>query len=127
VSEELTRVNPFGLGTPSEDGGWHGHVFTHGGVFGEIPTTLDQLAEIVAQDESDPDDWEGTVVAVVKLKDGRFMSWESFWGPTGDGFHEDAYGGDADVHFAATLGEIIRFGLTDEGRQRLNLPLTAHD
>ena len=47
--------------------------------------------------------WDGEAAAIVLLTDGRFCAWHSFWGPTGSGFSEDAYGGYTDVGFARTL------------------------
>ena len=55
--------------------------------------------------------WDGTAAAVVQLKDGRWVAWESSWGPTGDGFNADAYGGDANVFFASSLEQAIVYGL----------------
>jgi hypothetical protein len=78
--------------------------------------TEDDVAEVVAAGESG-DRWDGTVAAVLRLKDGRFVSYETFYGPTGDGFSLDAYGGDADLKFGATLEVVQRLGLTDEGRR----------
>jgi len=66
----------------------------------------------------DGDTWDGKEVCLFVLKDGRIIGYENFYGPTGDGFHEDAYGGDTDVIFAKSLGslkkEIAHF--QDEGK-----------
>lgn len=130
MSEEgpgLISVNPFEIledrRKARDDGIWHGRVISHGGASTELPNGFSDLAEIVAQYESDESQWDGDVAAVVRLNDGRYVSWETFWGPTGDGFSEDAYGGEADIHFANDLDTIVRFGLTDEGRRWLNLSL----
>lgn len=123
----LTTINPFDILEQrrewGDDGSWHGRVISHGGTSTELPDGFSDLGKIVAQYESDVSDYDGNVAAVVRLSDGRFMSWETFWGPTGSGFSEDAYGGDADIHFANDLDTIVRFGLTDEGRGWLNLSL----
>lgn len=78
--------------------------------------TAEDVAEVIASGQSN-DDWDGEVAAVLRLKDGRFVSYETFWGPTGDGFCADAYGGRADMHFGATLEVVQRLGLTDTGRR----------
>ena len=130
MSEEgpgLIQINPFEIVEDrlqwGGDGGWHGRVISHDGASTELPNGLSDLAEIVAQYETDRCYYEGSCAAVVRLNDGRYMSWETFWGPTGNGFSEDAYGGEADVHFANDLDTIVRFGLTDEVRGWLGLDL----
>jgi hypothetical protein len=70
--------------------------------------------------------YDGKVAVVVRLTQGRgYAAWESWWGPTGSGFGNDAYGGDAVVYFGASvpvvlssfgedaLGEVLRSGLMD--------------
>ena len=87
----------------------------------EVPWSTDfKLAKVEASAESGGG-WDGTVAALVRLSDNRWMAWETFWGPTGDGFSEDAYGGDADVFMSVDRAKVIKFGLTDEGRRMLEL------
>lgn len=90
----------------------------------DTDTTMFTMADVaeVLHEGSSGETWDGTVAAVIRLRDGRFVAWETFYGPTGDGFHEDAYGGDADVTFGSTLDSVIRWGLTDEGRNILGIP-----
>lgn len=108
--DELTDgVNPF----RRDD--WSGRLIAHDGV-SDAEFTEDDVEEIIASGSSG-DQWDGTVAAVFKLKDGRFVAYETFYGPTGSGFVEDAYGGDADIHFAADLATVVRMGMTDEGRR----------
>lgn len=83
------------------------------------------VAEVVCSGTTDEGDWDGTVAAVLKLKDGRFCCYETFWGPTGSGFSEDAYGGNADISFASTLGTVLVMGLTDEGRSLCGVPIES--
>jgi hypothetical protein len=64
------------------------------------------------------DEWDGETAAIVLLKDGRYAAWEASWGPTGNGFVCDAYGGDSDILFAATE-DAAREALTDRGRELL--------
>jgi hypothetical protein len=66
-------------------------------------------------------DWDGFGAAVIQLKDGRWVAWESSWGPTGSGFSEDAYGGDANVYFSSTMEGAIMLGLTPVSRDLLGL------
>lgn len=77
--------------------------------------TEPDIARLVAYGSTD-DDWDGESAGIVQLKDGRFVSWESTWGPTGSGFHGDAYGGDADIWFGAT-DEIVRRQISERGRE----------
>ena len=60
---------------------------------------------------------DGHCCAVFRLKDGRWVAYESSWGPTGSGFHEDAYGGDANITFARTRENAIRLGLSQSSRK----------
>jgi len=85
------------------------------------PVPLPDITEVMSVREyaATKDDWDGVSVAVLKLTRGRWMTWESWWGPTGDGFSEDAYGGDADVWISDTLELAYRLGLTDAGRSML--------
>lgn len=61
----------------------------------------DDVDHVIAWGET-PDGWDGESAGIALLKDGRFIAWESSWGPTGTGFNEDAYGGTADIAFAST-------------------------
>jgi hypothetical protein len=112
--EELTDgVNPFNRGS------WSGRLVSVDGAL-TADFTAEDVAEVVASGESG-DQWDGTVAAVLRLNDGRFVAYETFYGPTGSGFSEDAYGGDADLHFARSLEEVVRMGLTDDGRELCGL------
>lgn len=82
----------------------------------------EDIAEIIAASSTDAE-WEGEVAAVFKLSDGRYVAFETYWGPTGNGFCSDAYGGDANICVGATVESVIKFGLTDEGRLLLKLTL----
>ena len=74
-------------------------------------------------------DWNGEVACICQLKDGRDITWETNWGPTGHGFAEDAYGGDADILVSSTLYTAIMLGLTPDGRALCGAPTLkqAHD
>lgn len=105
-----------------KDGGrWDGGTRTYGDVSDDSGFGLDDVEELVGATKT-PDDWDGVEAAVLKLKDGRYVSYESTWGPTGSGFSVDAYGGDAVLTFAPDLETIIRWGLTDAGRRLLGVP-----
>lgn len=113
--DDLTDgVNPFNRYT------WNGRLVSINGT-DTTDFTKEDVAEVVA-DYSSGDQWDGSVAAILKLKDGRFVTYETFYGPTGNGFSEDAYGGDADIHFASTYEDAVRWGLTDEGRTHLGFP-----
>lgn len=111
---DMPGVNPFGI---FGGGGksWHGHVISDDGT-STHPFTEADLDKVVFAGATDESDWEGNCAAVILLKDGRYVTWETTWGPTGNGFSEDAYGGDADVHFSSTLDTAVNMGLTQEGR-----------
>jgi hypothetical protein len=70
---------------------------------------------------SDGDTWDGDEIAVMRLADGRYVAYETWYGPTGDGFSEDAYGGDANLYFASSLAEVLRLGLGDEARRKIGV------
>lgn len=106
----LTKgVNPFNRS------GWHGQLVSLDDTSTDDFEAKD-VAEVVACGSSD-ESWDGEVAAVLRLHDGRFVSYETFWGPTGNGFCEDAYGGNADLKFGASLEVVARLGLTDQGRR----------
>ena len=75
----------------------------------------DDVVELVAYSVGT---W-GAVAAIVRLHDGRFVSWEA-GDNTGDGFRDDLYGGPAgtDILFAATAKMAAR-GISEQGRDSL--------
>lgn len=79
--------------------------------------TRDDVAEVVAWNACG-DRWDGETAGIVKLTDGRYVAWEADYGPTGDGFSADAYGGDADIMFAATE-DVARRYLSERARELL--------
>ena len=99
---------------------WHGHLR---GVDGASAAdfTEEDVAEVIAAGCTG-EGWDGEVAAVLRLHDGRFVAYESWWGPTGSGFCRDAYGGQADVIFAPSLDSAIRWGMTEDGRRLCGLP-----
>lgn len=78
---------------------------------------IEDVTAVVAFGTTD-DDWDGLNAGIAKLKDGRFVGWECGWGPTGNGFSEDAYGGDADILFARTA-YTIEHHLSQQARELL--------
>jgi hypothetical protein len=88
-----------------------------------LPFSEKDVAEWVYEWETG-DRWDGTCAAVVLLRDGRLAAWESWWGPTGSGFFDDAYGGDAEVWFAReeNLRGLIMQALSDESRRGCGIP-----
>ena len=65
-----------------------------------------------------PDDWDGyAAAAVLVLRDGRFMGWSLWWGPTGSGLCCDAA-----AYFASSLDTIIWQGLDVMGRELCGYP-----
>jgi hypothetical protein len=95
---------------------WHGNYISLDGCdandFGH-----EDLDFFIAYGDSGPD-WDGSSAGIFKLKDGRYVSFESDWGPTGSGFSEDAYGGHADIAFSATPGAALEY-LSERSRELL--------
>lgn len=113
MNENLPADNPFQY----HDQKFPGRLIGHGGADATIPPES-AVVDVVAQWERD--DWsDSETKAVVRLIDGRYCCWESWLDITFGGFED----GDVDVHFANDLETIIRFGLTDEGREQLGLKL----
>jgi len=63
------------------------------------PILTEDVAEVVHH-YMNGDRWDGKEIAILKLTDGRYVGWETWYGPTGSGFFADAYGGDVDIYFA---------------------------
>lgn len=99
-------------------GQWHSVDNTEPSVVNE-----DDLAEVLYQWTSG-DTWDGTECGVIRLTDGRLVAWETWYGATGSGFSEDAYGGDAVLYFASkdNLKLLVNMALSDEMRRAINLP-----
>ena len=105
----LVRSNPF------ERGDWHGKIWSIDNNISLSDFTIDDLDKIIIQGETGAG-WDGYCAGIALLKDGRYVSWESSWGPTGHGFGADAYGGEAEIYVASTLLEAMKFGLTPSSR-----------
>ena len=64
--------------------------------------TRGDVAALVAVGVAGSADYWGDTAAIIRLNDGRFVSWTCSEDVTGSGFECDAYGGDADIYFSAT-------------------------
>jgi hypothetical protein len=85
---------------------WHGKMESSDGTtVGPVPTP-DDVDEVIAYNDNFSQ-WDGECAFVARLKDGRYISWESWTDCTGSGFSCDAYGGDAIVWFSLTITEAI--------------------
>lgn len=112
---------------PTNRHDWHGEFRSLDGTRAHDFTEAD-VAEVVAYGENDlGGGWDGEVAAILRLNDGRHVAFETFWGPTGDGFSYDAYGGNADILFAADADTAARFGLTKEGRRLAGVSIPEDD
>lgn len=109
----IDKISP----APWRRGQWHGSLVSVDGTRTE-DFVRDDVARVVAWGTTDASDWDGETAGIVELHDGRFVAWEATWGPTGDGFSEDAYGGESDILFAATV-EAARAALSERGRELL--------
>lgn len=119
----MTTAADFEITPFAEDGqpeSWSGDYVSHDGTDAG-PIREGDVAEVLFYGYSG-DEYDGKCAAVMTLSDGRFVAFETFCGPTGDGFHEDAYGGDADLHFASDLRLLVNAALTDEGRRIAGVP-----
>lgn len=99
---------------------WHGNFKRIGNVKVGPFMPGDVQKVLYAADSGDDD---GMSVAVLSLRDDRLVAWESWWGPTGNGFFEDAYGGDTEIWFAYPryLKKLILTALTDIGRELVGI------
>lgn len=116
--KDFPCVNPLGRSS------WHGRLLSVDGT-SAADFADDDVAEVLCAGETNPRDWDGDCAAVFRLADGRFVAYETNWGPTGSGFCEDAYGGNADLFFGATAEAVIYKGLSAEGRRLCGLPEEA--
>ena len=90
------------------------------------PVEIENVAEVLYYGTTGRD-WDGTEAAVMRLQDGRFVAYETWWGPTGSGFSYDAYGGDSNLCFANDLNALILSALTDAGRRLCGIPAEGLD
>ena len=102
---------------PWNRGQWHGQLVSVDGCPAH-DFTRDDVSEVIIASEIGADDYDGSIVAIVKLNDGRYVGWEASWGPTGDGFSADAYGGDADILFASSVKALF-FYMSEDTRSRI--------
>lgn len=109
---EIDDVSP----APWSRHGWTGELVSADGTATD-DFTREDVAEVL-QFATTPDGWDGETAGVIRLRDGRIVAWEADWGPTGDGFCCDAYGGTSDIVFAATEGVAVA-ALSDRGRALL--------
>ena len=114
----ISKISP----APWERHEWHGALRS---VDGTLATDFgrDDVAEVIAF-ESTAERWEGETVAIVRLVDGRIAAWEATYGPTGDGFVCDAYGGDSDILFASSVASVLPF-LSERVREMLPDDITG--
>lgn len=68
---------------------------------------------------------EGTSFGIVKLTDGRYIGWETTWGPTGNGFSAATaatsrctYGGHADIYCSMSMKAMF-FSLSESARAEI--------
>lgn len=92
---------------PWNRGAWNGSFVSLDGAATDDFTSDDVDAVLAYGDTDTCDTGAGTTAGIIRLKDGRFVSLESSYDVTGSGFHEDAYGGDADIWFSTTAGAAL--------------------
>lgn len=57
-------------------------------------------------------------VCIAELHDGRIVAWSTWSDVTGSGFHADAYGGNAELLFAASVEAVLPF-IPEQDRETL--------
>lgn len=98
-------------------GEWHGELVS----VDETPAhdfTREDVESLIAWGSTDDRQWDGETAGIALLKDGRYIAWEASWGPTGDGFSADAYGGESDILFAASA-DVAASALSEQARELL--------
>lgn len=113
------RVHPFSRC------GWRGRLQSVDGTPAHDFHEDDPATMLYAGDSGDR--WDGDSAGVARLSDGRVVGWETYYGPTGDGFCHDAYGGDALIFVGATVEVVAYLGLGSEGRALCGLPEIRSD
>lgn len=93
---------------------WHGRLFTTDGA--DVTDFTESDLDSVLWYYCDSDVWDGIAAGIARLKDGRIVSWETSYGPTGDGFNKDAYGGDTDILCSLDVPTALMHGLTPDLR-----------
>ena len=61
---------------------------------------LRDVERVIGYGDTGRESWHGECSGIARLRDGRFVSWESYWGATGSGFYDDSRGGNADIWFS---------------------------
>ncbi len=116
MDTELVMVNPFTTnGLESIRDRWHGKLYSLDGT-SLADFKRDDLDKVIYSYSTPTDNWDGVCASVCKLKDGRFIAWETSWGPTGNGFSEDAYG---DIYVSSTLEDAFLKGISTEIRHKI--------
>ena len=114
---EIPCSSPFPSSSIKNTRMWHGSFMNDLGLSDDFDE--DDVDYVVwSYEDGDRECWDGDCAAIVKLTDGRYITWESFWGPTGSGFSADAYGGGSDVHITTDLMKAVEFGLSETTRQK---------
>jgi hypothetical protein len=112
LKEDLALISP----EPWNRGGWTGEFISTDGTTTSDITEAD-VQEVLHYAKTSPG-WDGETVGIVCLLDGRIVAWEADWGPTGDGFYRDAYGGTADILFSQTVQAALAY-ISDQGKDLL--------
>lgn len=112
------QISQYNQGWGYQGGNWNGTCVSLDGSPTE-PIDCAGAAEIIRYGVTRTMDWDGKEVVVLRLANGVYAGWETWWGPTGHGFCEDAYGGDTDILFGATA-EIVLQHLTESARELLD-------
>ncbi len=108
------RVNPFSRYD------WTGSIYSIDGTDDSEVSEDSCLFLLVAG--STPSGWDGEASGIALLKDGRWIAWCESWGPTGDGFNRDAYGGNGTIYVGRNPESLRAQALGSEGRFLCGIP-----
>jgi hypothetical protein len=98
-------------------GQWNGQFVSVDGT-STADFTYDDVSDVIICCEEEYSGYDGTSFGIVKLTDGRYISWETTWGPTGNGFSADAYSGDADIYCSMSMKAMF-FYLSESARAKI--------
>ena len=114
ANPDMVSVNPFSRYD------WSGEVVSLDETDAD-PVPEDSLYKLLVAGET-PERWDGEVSGIALINDGRWIAWSTFYGPTGHGFCNDAYGGNATIFVASSPETLRQMALGAEGRMLCGIP-----
>jgi hypothetical protein len=93
-------------------GQWNGQFVSVDGA-STADFTYDDVSDVIVYCEEEYGGYDGSNLGIVKLSDGRYIGWETTWGPTGDGFSADA-----DIYCSTSMKAMF-FWLSESARAKI--------